>query len=382
MSSRDEILRSHYRQLLRKIVAWTGLVAILGTMVVATPAMAATQESSRKAILSDDSSDATSVTYDVNWVDNGAGSIKAVRFQFCSNSPLYNQTCTAPGGTFVEPTAIGVQTDNGTTFTNTYTYGTNAGDVLVTSVTGNTFVSSHAYRFTLTGATNTTVAANNYQELYVRIITCNTTTCNMGGGDNVSYGGFAYDVVPKLSVTGTVQEDLTFCVAVTVTTPCSSLTGGSSVALSPNPMTTGGNSHGTAQMAASTNGSAGYAITYNGTGFTDTTADTIAAAPSGGAATNAGGTEQFGFTLGNQTSGNLNGVGIANSGGSGCTSTAPYNAATSTISYSTAGGVAVASCTGPTAATTYTMLFAANIANTTKPGVYTATQVFIATATF
>ncbi len=74
-------------------------------------------------------------------------------------------------------------------------------------------------------------------------------------------------------------------------------------------------------------------------------------------------------------------MGTDPTGGSG-TATAPYNSVNSTIAYDTTGAVQVASATAPSSFTTFTMLYAANVANTTKPGVYTATQTYIATATF
>ncbi len=353
---------------------------MLATTLAASPALAG-QVHSRKVQLSDDHSAATSVTYDVyfNAATTQAGT-ESVRFQFCSNSPLYNSSCTAPGGTFVEPSALTAQTDNGGALAHPFSYGNSGADILIANASGNTFTSGDTYHFTFTGATNPTVSSNTYQELYLRVITCTDTTCTVGGGSNVDNGGFGYDIVPQLSETANVQEELTFCVAQSIATPCSSISG-STVTLSPNPMSSGGNSNGTAQMAASTNASGGYVITYNASSFTDATSDTIASASSGGAATNGGGTEQFGFTLGAQTSGNLNGLGTANNGGSGSPS-APYNGVNSTIAYNTAGGTQVASTSGPSSMTTYTMLFAANVANTTKPGIYTSTQTYIATGTY
>jgi len=96
------------------------------------------------------------------------------------------------------------------------------------------------------------------------------------------------------------------------------------------------------------------------------------------------GTQQFGMTLAAQTSGDLNGLGTAPSGGTNAQVTSPYGSANSTIAYNTTPATQVAgqSSGAPTAFTTYTMLYAANIDNLAKPGVYTANQTYIATATF
>jgi hypothetical protein len=379
MRTNKDILTEAYIRLAKKVGTWVGLAAIIATTLVATPASA--QVSNRKAQMSDPTPGASSVTYDINFTwtasTTGANAVKGVRFQFCSNSPLYNTSCTALGGTFVRGTGVSTQTDNTVTFGNTYSGATSGTtDVLYTNATGNTFTNAHNYRFVITGFTNINTTNT---EFYVRAVICNDVTCTVGAGSNLDDGGFAVDTSQTLSVSASVQEDLTFCVGVTVTTPCS-VVGTGTVPLAPNPMTTSAISDATAKMAVSTNASSGYVVTYAATTFTDTTSDTITAAASGGVAPGTGGTEQFGFTLANQTSGALNGVCAAPSGGSG-TATSPYSV-NNQIAYNTAGGTQVASAASATAFTTYTICYGANVAATTKPGVYTATQTFLATGTF
>lgn len=382
MSHRREILRAHYLGILRRVATWVSLISILGMSVVALPAHA-DQETSRTATLSDSNQGDSSVSYQMaftNTTTTGALAVKSVRFEFCNQAtgPIYNTACTLPTG-MVRGTTIATQTDNGGAFTNSYAAATSgSSDVLLTNATGNTFTATHAYVFQLTGFTNPTTVG----EYYVRVIMCNDTTCTVGAGSNLSWGGFAVDTTNTFSVTANVQEDITFCVAQTIATACSSI-GGSSLTLSPNPLSTGAVSDGTAKMAVATNGGHGYAITYNATGFQDTTGDTITAAPTTGAV-EAPASEQFGMTLRGQTSGGLNTLGADPSGGTSALVSSNYNSLNSTIAYNTAGAIQVAGQTvaGPTAFTTYTMLYAANIDNLAKPGVYTATQTYIATATF
>jgi hypothetical protein len=374
MFSKQQVLRAHYHKLGQKFAAYGGLLTLILTVFAPFPANAG-QLSARKAVLSDSAGGATSVAIDHFFTNNTTNTIKAVRFQFCT-SPLYNTTCTLPTG-LVRGTTITTQLNNGGAMTNAFTAATSGTtDVLLTNATGNTFTATQVVNIKLSGFTNPT-AVNS--EFYIRIITCDTTTCTMGGADNKDNGGIAVSTSQIMSVTANVQEDITFCVGVTIAGNCGTATG-TSVTLAPNPMGATTVSKGTAQIAASTNATSGYVITYNATTFTDTTADTIAAAATGGVALNAGGTEQFGFNLIANSGGNFGTTGAAPSGGTG-TATAPY-ATNNSIAYNTAGAIQIASAAGATAQTTYTVSYGANVSNTTKPGVYTATQTFIATGTY
>jgi hypothetical protein len=385
MKRRRDILQAHYLGVLKKVGTWSGLIAILATMAIAGPAYAVGQVTTRSATLSDSGAGDTAVSYTVKFTaatTTVANGTKSVRFQFCT-SPLYNTTCTLPAG-LVRGTGISAQTDNGTTLSNAFTAATSGTtDVLLSNATGDTFTSGHNYVFGLTGFTNPT-AINS--EFYVRVITCSDTTCTMGAGTNIDAGGYAVSTTQVLSVSATVQESLVFCVGTTNTNNCGSMSY-TPVTLTPSPMGVSAPSLGSAYMAASTNAATGYVISYNATSFTDTTADTICtgACATGlqtGAALGNGGAEQFGFDLvANTNFGNTGPYGTAptNSG----TATAPY-ATNNSIAYNLTNGTNCASyTTGPTPASQeYDISYGANVAATTKPGSYTATQTFIATSTF
>jgi len=331
----------------------------------------------RSATLSDSKGGATGVVATFKVTPGTSFLIKGVKFSLCT-SPLLSVSCTSPAGATLAAATAGSQLLNAGALTNPYatpTY-TSTTDVCFTNATGNTFNgSTDTFTFPLQVVTIPT-AINT--EFYFREQTFSTADCTTTSKD---FGGIAESTSQQLAVTAVVQEDLTFCIGVTITSACGTV-GSGAVPLTPNIMSTAAISSATAKMAASTNATSGYSITYNGTTFTDTTSDTITAASSSGVAPNAGGgaAEQFGFTLANQTSGALTGVCAAPSGGSG-TATAPY-AADNQIAYNTAGAIAVASAAGPSAFTTYTICYGANVMSTTKPGAYTANQTFIATGTF
>jgi hypothetical protein len=255
---------------------------------------------------------------------------------------------------------------------------TGSTDVVFSNATGNGFNgSSDTFTFpvnviSLPTATNST--------FYFRM----TTYSNTGATNQIDYGAIGESTTLSVAETANVQEDLTFCVGLSGTN-CTNLTG-SALTLSPNPLTSGAPSKGNALMAASTNAASGYVITYNATSFTNQTSDTICTGAcitnlQSGQALNAGGTEQFGFNLAANSGGNFGTFGAAPSGGSGVSVTAPYGT-NNQIAYNLGGATQVASAGGPTTNTLFTMSFGTNVAAITKPGTYTATETFIATATF
>jgi hypothetical protein len=142
-------------------------------------------------------------------------------------------------------------------------------------------------------------------------------------------------------------------------------------------------------MAIDTNATSGYIITYTttspgGTGGTacagslSSTNDCIT--DFGGSATTfTAGVANFGINLLSNTTPSLG----ANVSGSGSgTASAPY---ATTNNYAFQAGSTprtVASAAGPTLSNLFTVAYAAQAGNTTKPGAYSATFTWIATGTF
>ena len=178
------------------------------------------------------------------------------------------------------------------------------------------------------------------------------------------YGIAAIDIITddQVVVTATVQPTLTFAIS------DSTIEFGN---LSASDDTFADDSAGNATeveahtLAASTNAAGGYAITLNGATLTDG-AKTIDAIGSSNTATSVG-SEQFG-------------VRFTASGGSGAV-TAPY--AASGFAFDTAAFPdEVAASTVPSATTTYSARYIANIASTTEAGSYSATLTYIGTGRF
>lgn len=127
-------------------------------------------------------------------------------------------------------------------------------------------------------------------------------------------------------------------------------------------------------MAAYTNADGGYTITYNGATLSGGGNSIDAMTSETTSSTN---TEQFGINLMNNATPN---VGADPTGGIGAAG-GDYNDADSFM-FTPSTTTALASAAGPSASTTYTVSYIANVAATTEAGTYSTTITYICTATF
>lgn len=368
--TRREILRAHYVGLMRKIGAVAGVAALLTATLVAVPANAA-QITARKMTLGS-STTLTSTTHAYDFTLPTTGNVGSIRFLYCTTAL---GSCTTPSGLVTTTATLTNQT--GATGFSIDTADVNGSPYITrtaSSITGPLVVS-----YTLSNVTNPTAVNTTF---YIRVSSYASTDTTGGTTDTGTVAVSTTLASPNFQVNANVAESLIFCVGQTGTS-CSgggALTG-TAVTLAPDPMGSTAVSYGTAKMVAATNGISGYTIAYHGTDMATGAGPTITKAADAGAVSTPG-TEQFGFTLTNQTSGGLNGQGSAPSGGTGITLDNDYDNANSTIAYDITGPDTVATASGPTTETVYTMLYAANVATTTEPGAYSANQTYIATATF
>jgi len=186
----------------------TRLVAIAVGLLLATiapavvPAFAAAdQVTDRSAELSSSAKAATGVSYKFNFT--AANTAGAVVVQFCSNSPLIGQECTAPGGF----TAAAATASGGATLSGTPT----ANKVVVTKS-----ITTGVNDFTLANITNPSATG----ALYARVVTYADATAagnySVDGetiGTNVDEGGIAMSITENVNVSAAVLESMTFCVA-------------------------------------------------------------------------------------------------------------------------------------------------------------------------
>jgi hypothetical protein len=212
-------------------------VLVLATFMSAL--VSADQVTQRSIELSSSSVSATNVTYTVKFTAVHAAGAFVV--DFCSDSPVLGQTCTAPTG--FNATAAASTTSGFTDVTGATSKVTVAG----------TINASDNVSVAVTGVTNPSTAG----PLYARIVTYDTkahallyTSTGAGTDTNVQdNGGVAISITPTIGVSGSVLESMTFCVSgaaitdncVTTTPPTLKLgeTVGSSLALDAAHVSTG-----------------------------------------------------------------------------------------------------------------------------------------------
>lgn len=182
----------------------TGYVAATFMLLFATITSAfasAAQVTERSIELSSSTAGATGVTYKVNFtpVSNAA----AVVIDFCSDSPLIGETCTAPTGLNVSTStaAAGFTKDAATT----------ANKLVLTS---GTITATTNPAITITGVVNPSTV----DTFYARIVTYSADAgaqayTSTAPGTHVDDGAVALSTTNKIGVSADVLESLTFCVS-------------------------------------------------------------------------------------------------------------------------------------------------------------------------
>jgi hypothetical protein len=379
-----------------------GLIAVLCLSMLLMPRPAsADQVTSRSIELSDSRvsggpSGGTNVSYSISFgISTSAGytsgNMKSYIVDFCSESPLIGETCTAPTGLDLSTaTATGGNTS-------AWTITTTASQVKASDVTG--IAGGSTVTLELGGITNPSTLGTFYARVYTYAddsfgSTTTGYTDPTSVGDDIDYGGIALSTVSAIGVTARVQEELTFCVAgAAITSNCAN------AASNPPALTIG---HGsptlildstavdtaTAYMQTSTNAQSGVVVRMKNSngcgGLSDDSGATCGIPPGNTAFTSA----DTGGSTGNADYG----MDVAvNSDGIGTLSpTSPYDTAGSyAMAYTGAGtgvtstyGSQIASSTGVLSNVDNTLTFAATAANTTPAGIYTADMALIATGTF
>lgn len=333
------------------------------------------QLTSRKFAMSTSQPSATGGTYTFTFNSVSATTIESVAIDLCSSltgcSPPSTNTPT--GETTTGASLSGTPTVPGSGGSWTATVSTN--NLLEIANASNTGGSAGAVSIAFTGITLPSTANTT---IYAEITTYSASNWT----SPLDTGNFASSTenTGGISVTASVLESLTFCTGTSgiTSSSCGGATG-SSVALSPSPITTAAVSTGTSQLGAATNAGNGYTITYSGTTLTYGS-NTITGLGST-AALETPGSSQFGFNLESDTSV----TGSANPSGSGT--------AAVTAQYSTGGGSGAAKYafnSGDTIVSTgtaqlfnlFTVAYVGNIAANTAAGNYSTTLTYICTASF
>jgi hypothetical protein len=378
-------------------------VAILGVTLV--PALSGRayalfgQVNSRYIKMSSSANGATGTSYEIGFQVATAGAVQGVGVDFCSNSPIIGDTCTAPTGF-----TVGAATTTGSVAGMTGTWSGASGQsgrtLLLTLATPSGSASAAAQgTFTLTTATNPT---NTNTTFYARIYTFATAaavgtwnTANTTGNSTtgvVDAGGVAMSTDNQVLVTAKVQEQLTFCVY----TGANCGAGGGAVNLGDsNGVLSSGTSYvdKNTKYDVSTNAASGATIRLKIPTTLTSGSNTIAAI--GATATaSAAGTAQFGLCTYQSTGANLTpvapyatlcsttsqgaaGQGTANFALDMATTCGTANDGNTTCTY----GDQLATVTAG-ASSTGVVAYIANIPVTQAAGVYTSTSTYVATGTY
>lgn len=326
----------------------------------------AAQITSRKFTLSSSAGAATGVAYTF---DSAAlpttTAPRSVAAQACTTA---SGACTTPTGfTSASSTLVAQPTGLGATTAWTVDVAV-TGSLRITHAT-NVTAASGAVNIQWGSVTNPTAQNTTF---YLRV----TIYSDAAWTTALDTGTVAVSTAQQISLSGTMDETLVFCVGTSITGQDCGTVAGTSVAFGT--FSTTAAKTGTSVMAASTNGSYGYSITVNGTTLTCTTCNgtkTISALATQTASST--GTEQFGLNLKANTLPAVFGTEVTGTG----TATATANYATAN-SYRFVTADSVASVAGSTNANTFTAAYIVNVAGTTEAGTYNATMTYIATATF
>lgn len=350
------------------------------------------------------------VIYNVGFTTaTGPNSIGSVVVEFCSNSPIIGDSCSAPAGFDINKATLGVFNQAGITGLSVDVSNSTANTAVLTRIAG-AVASSVPVSFELgngsNGITNpvdldTFTAGNQPGTYYSRIYTYQN---NDGTGINYDAGGVALSTTDQFNVTSKVQERLTFCVYTGgvgyASNDCSGKSG-SSLSLGD---TTGQLDpagpyvNKTGRYTLSSNASGDVAVRLKG----DTLKNGVIniAATGASAVASAPGTEQFGLCTWQQAGSGLTAVPLydgSSNGGTGCSSTiqtaggaVPGGDGGATFGYDISTPLTnITSTYGQIIATkpagnfsTGELAFIGNISTITPAGLYSASLLFIATGTY
>lgn len=362
------------------------------------------------------------VTYLVRATTPSTQSLGGMVIEFCSNTPIIGDSCTAPAGFSTNEAGLALANQTGITDWS-IDAATDANTLVLTrtpaSFTAGTFTLELGAGGASDGITNPSASNTSF---YARIVTFAvnqgsqqyTDTDIDGAGNNTVYhaGGVALSTADQITIQAKVQERLTFCVYT------SAINYADCTVSTTNPVVLGDATTGVldpntdyvskaTKYNVTTNASSGVTIRAKGTTLTSAgnTIDAIGATP----ATSTPGTEQFGFCTYRDTGGGNAGL-TPNAkyngdvgGGVDCADTAQGangdGGADFAFDLSTACGATASaadfgennlSCRYGDAIATKTagnfstgiISFLGNISNTTEPGIYTTTMTFVATGNY
>jgi hypothetical protein len=200
------------------------IALIIGTLVPSLiPALvSASTVTSRSVTMSSSAADAASADYDVKFTIPSTGGTAAGAFvvDFCSDSPLVGQTCTAPVG--LNTTSVSTDTSGVAVTAKTASALSGKSAVIVEKSSG-TWATGTAVDVNLTTIHNPTAVGTFYARIvtYADAATADSDYTDTDIGAGFDDGGVALSTTSDIGVNAAVRETLTFCVAsASITSNC------------------------------------------------------------------------------------------------------------------------------------------------------------------
>lgn len=365
MTSKQKKYQSSPKRLF-SLLAIAGLVFASGLSTFAPDHTSAAQISARKLTISSSSAAASNATtsYTFNFTIPSSTVLASAEAVICTTA---SGSCTTPTG-FANASSTLVSQPTGLGDAAGWTVNTSTAGSLRLSKSGNVAAPTGSQTVVFGNVQNPTTAN---QTFFARINTYTGATWT-GAVDS---GIVAAATTSQITLTGTMDEALTFCTGTSITGVNCGTVAGSAVNFAN--FSSSATSSGTSVMAASTNGGSGYVITVNGGTMTCAScpgSPTIAALATQTASST--GTAQFGMNMRANTTpsagADLSGAGTGTYGANHDT----------TDQFRFVTGDSVATASAATNANAFTATYIVNVPGNQAAGTYSAIMNYIATATF
>jgi hypothetical protein len=317
-----------------------------------------------------------------------SATIKSIAVDFCANSPIVGDSCTAPAAPFTVGGSPSVTIVGGITGWSSFASLNSGRTLTLTDATGTSLTGgSTVVEFDITGVTNTSTLG----AFYGRILTfpndsgANSAANYTAGtpGTYTDQGGIAMSTANQIDITAKVQETLIFCVYTTGSN-CAGASGTAVAIGDANGVlaNTSGNYQANSKFSLGSNALNGVKVRMKGDTLKSGANSITAQGTSCTADSSTSTVSQFGMKI--------------SSPGANTPATAPYDCTGSnhSLDISTACGSAndgnitclygqeIASTASATDEEESVLEWNAKAANATPAGIYTATMTFIATGTY
>lgn len=287
------------------------------------------------------------------------GPIGSIGFEYCSNSPLFDVPCVPPAGLDVSLAFINSQSG----VTGFSVHGLTTQNSLLISRTPAAVGGFQDATFAFGNVTNPSYVN---APTYVRI---STFASDNGSGPSTDEGAVVFALSRDLTVEAFVPPYLTFCAAITVSADCGSATGNF---INLGELSAASARSSTSQFAGATNDPGGYSTFLAGSTMTS---GINIIPPITSPDTSRPGAGQFGLNL--VTNSNPQ-VGKNRTGAGTAVPMSDYG----NPNRFKFGNEIIAASTNSTNFNVFTVSYLVNISSSQKPGIYTTTMTYIATAAF